>query len=199
MKAIRWAVVGLSLLALTSGAMGQTSDAAAKRSTEILKKARTLDLLNHILPLLLTKEQINQMLPAIERTRAKVRAIEKAEAEDLAKYEKKLDDAIAQGFEKERVPGRTVLNEISKLFQALAIRRQIAAEENAEDMLTVVKKALNAGQLKTMAGSLDMKVYLPGVDPATITEDMKIKVYIKDVLLDPLSYDFLVRLSRIKS
>lgn len=186
-------------MALTTGAMAQGTSDAAKRSDAIMKKARTLDLLNHILPLLLTKDQINQMLPVIERTRAKVRQIEKAEAEDLAKFDKKLDEAIEQGLGKDRVPSRALLNEVSRLFQALSIRRQVAAEENAEEMLAVVKKALNAGQIKTMANSLDMKVYMPGTDPATITEDVKLKVFIKDVLLDPLSYDFLVRLSKIKS
>lgn len=166
------------------------------RSEAILKKTRQLDLLNHLLPLTLTKSQINSLLTPIEKCRRKVREIEDLEAADLFKYEARIDAAVADGADKGKVPSVDFLKELNKLIMAFYVRRQIAAGENAEIVLAEIKKSWNKGQLAVAANSLNIKDYDPNYDPKTATEDLKLTFYIKDILLDPQAYDVLVRISK---
>jgi hypothetical protein len=186
------AMVGMSVTV----AVTQVSPDKAKKSDEILAKARQLDLLNHMLPLLLTKPQIDKLLVVVEKSRAKVDQIRSMEHSDLLKYETKINDAVQKGIEKDLVPAKALLVELAKLFQAFTIRRQIAAGENADMVLEVMKKELNAGQLKAAMNSHDIKAFDPNIDVSKLTDDDKLKFYIKDVILDPQGYDLLLKMSK---
>jgi hypothetical protein len=189
----------LSLFAMLAGvAVGQSTD-RGKKSDEIVRKSRQLDLANHILPLILTKSQINELLPVIEKCRANVRKIENMEADDLLKMEAKIDKAISDALNKDQVPSKELLKEVAALYRAFTIRRQVAASENAEAVLEVLKRVLNEGQLKTAEKSIDPRAYDPKAEPDKMSQDDKLNLFIKDVLLDPQSYDFLVKLAKIKS
>jgi len=177
-------------------AFSQFTPARAKKSDEILVKARQLDLLNHLLPLVMTKDQLNKVLGVVEKCRSKVDRIRLDEANELLKFEPKIDDAINRGVNRDLVPSKTLMVDLAKNFNAFSIRRQVAAGENADDVLAVMKKELNAGQLKTAANSHDLKVYDPNVDPSKLSEDDKLKFYIKDVILDPSCYDLLIKLTK---
>lgn len=181
----------ISLSLASPMAFAQTK---TQKSDEILRKARQLDLLNHILPLVLTKSQIEQLLTPIEKCRKKVKEIEGMEADDLIKMETKVDAVLAKGYQNDLVPSRDLLREMNRLFNAFRIRRQIAASENADIMLEAMKKILNAGQLTTAEKSIDLKAYDPTADPEKISADDKLKFFIKDILLDPLSYDVLTKM-----
>lgn len=177
-------------------AWSQFTPARAKKSDEILVKARQLDLLNHLLPLVMTKDQLNKVLTVVERCRAKVDRIRLDEANELLKYEPKIIDAIDRGVNKDLVPSKTLMVDLAKSFNAFSIRRQVAAGENADEVLAVMKKELNAGQLKAAANSHDHKVYDPNLDVSKLTEDDKLKFYIKDVILDPSCYELLIKLTK---
>lgn len=174
----------------------QFTPARAKKSDEILVKARQLDLLNHLLPLVMTKDQLNKVLGVVEKCRAKVDRIRLDEANDLLKFEPKIEDALNRGVNKDLVPSKTLMVDLTKSFTMFSIRRGAASTENAEDVLAVMKKELNAGQLKAAANSHDLKVYDPSIDPSKLSEDDKLKFYIKDVILDPSCYDLLIRLTK---
>jgi hypothetical protein len=195
-------VLRLFLAALAGAAVvvavSQVSPDKARRSDEILRKMRQIDLLNHILPVLLTKDQINRLLPAIERARSKVNTVQNEEANELIKFESKVDDAIAKGIQRELTPAKTLLIELNNNLTKFAFRRQLTGEENADMVLAVVKKELNAGQIKAMANSHDIAAFDPRVDVSKLTEDDKLKFFIKDVLLDPQAYDLLVKLAKSK-
>jgi hypothetical protein len=187
--------IGLCLGLLASG-FSQAPDARSQRSGEILDKIRQIDMLNHILPVLMTKEQIRKLLPAIEKARAKVRDIQRLEAEDLTKFESKIDGVLARGFEKGEVPTRDVLNELHKLMAAFSLRRQIAAGENMEVVMPVVEATLDAGQKKAAGNSLHASIVAPDTKPEELTDEQKLRFYVQHILLDPAAYDVLVRLSK---
>lgn len=180
-------------------AWSQFTPAKAKKSEEILIKARQLDLLNHMLPLVMTKDQLNKVLAVVEKCRAKVDRIRLDEANELLKFEPKIIDALNRGVNKDLVPSKALMVELNKSFTMFSIRRSAAAGENADDVLVVMKKELNAGQLKTAANSHDLRVYDPNIDPSKVSEDDKLKFFIKDVILDPNCYDLLIKLTKTSS
>lgn len=190
------AVLATSALATAAFAQGGTSTQKANRSEEILKRVRQLDLLNHLLPLTLTKAQINDLLIPIEKSRQKVKQIEGLEADDLAKYESRVNAAVTGGADDGKVPSPDLLKEINRLFLAFSVRRQIAAGENADLVLAVMRRSFNKGQITVAANSIDPKAYDPTVDPKTLAEDDKLKLFIKDVLLDPQAYEILTRMAK---
>lgn len=186
------ALAGMSLTV----AVTQLTQAKSNKSDEIIHKARQLDLLNHLVPLVLTKDQMNKILVAVEKARSKVSQIEQMEATDLLNYESKINDAINKGISRDLVPSKDLLKELNRLFSAFTVRRQIAAGENADAVLAVLKSTLNAGQIKAAANSEDMKAFDPNLDPAKLSDDDKLKFYIKDIVLDPQAYDLLMRMSK---
>src|SRR5688500_1496790 len=190
--------VFLAILAAMSMtfASAQLAPCKANKSDDILKKARQLDLLNHHLPLVLKKDQINKLLVVVEKARARVDQIRALEASDLLKFETKVDDAVNKGVNKDMVPAKSLLVELNKLFTAFSIRRAIAATENAEEGLAVSKKKLNEGQRKAAMNSHECKAFDPNVDVAKLSDDDKLKFYIKDVVLDPYAYDLMIRMSK---
>lgn len=181
---------------LAIGITGQLTPDKAAKSLELLTKSRQLDLLNHMVPLIMTKEQINRILVPIEKARASVERIKLMEANDLIRYESKINDAVAKGINRDQVPAKALLVELNKLYTGFAVRRNVAAGENADLVYEVLQKELNAGQLKAAANSLDIKAYDASVDTSKLSEEAKIKFFIKDIFLDPSCYDLLVRMSK---
>ncbi|MFQ3668699.1 MAG: hypothetical protein SNJ74_09445 [Fimbriimonadaceae bacterium] len=192
-------ILAVALVAALAGsAIAQAApDARARKSDETMAKIRQLDLLNHILPLLWTRRQINDVLPAIERSRERVRNIQRLEHDELVAFEKRIDESIENGINKQAVPPTQLMTELRALLISFSVRRANAAEENANAVLAAMKRSMNEGQLRAAAGSLDARVQERGLDTSGWTQDDRIKYFIKDILLDPQAYDILVRLSRI--
>lgn len=194
----RFALLACALLLATLASAGQTQTQTEqqKRSRIILEKARHLDLLNHMVPLQLTKEQIKDILPVIEKCRAKVREIESFEAKELAKFEARITEVVDKGVKKEEIPPRDFLREVNRLFNALAINRDVAINENVATMMEFVNAKFNAGQKATASKSLDPKAFYPNVDKEKWTQEDGLKLYCRDILLDPLAYDLLIRIQK---
>ena len=73
---------------------------------------RQADLLNHILPILWTKEQLNAVLPAIEKARQNVTQAHDNEYHKLIELDPKVTAAIEKALNEGQVPGRDLLKEI---------------------------------------------------------------------------------------
>lgn len=188
----------LTLFASICTAQG-LQDERAKRADVILSKVRTVDLLNQILPILFTKEQLNKMLPVIEKARQNVRDQQRREFDQLAKLEGDLDKAIKEAQEKELLPGSDLIKRANAVFTALAITRKSIADENTTNVLAVVKSTLNPGQIKAMQNALDARSFPSSPEGTTMNEDQKLKLYVQNILLDPLSYDILLKIASSKS
>ncbi|MFI5385417.1 MAG: hypothetical protein ACHQ50_04770 [Fimbriimonadales bacterium] len=173
----------------------QTSD-QGKRSDEIVMRMRQIDLLTQIIPLALTKDQINQILPTIERARAKAKQIEKTEAETLLKLDGKISDAIKKAIEDSVAPPKELLDELARTTAAMSMIRMAAVDDNIDAVMKVFNDVCNAGQKKAAANSLAPQLIDPSLKPDKMTQDDKIRFFIQNILLDGQSYEILVQLAK---
>jgi len=199
---MKFRILILPLLLLASLAFAQTksptgtSAVAAREAEGILTKGRQLDLLNQILPVLMTKPQLKLILPAIERARSAVRKVESDELLVLRGLEKEFDVLLKEAFEKGRVPTNGEMEKIFKRYQEMNLVRLEVSSANAEEVEVILRKNLNAGQLKAAQNALQPNRYDRGLDPTKMTDEQKLRFWVRMVLLDPLAYDLLVKLTR---
>ena len=190
----RFLIVLSVVLAISGAAFSQTASDKAKQSAATLDKMRQIDLLNHVLPLVMTKEQIRKLLPVIEKARRDVRTQEDLEAKILGQYAAKVDKAVQDGIDKGDVPNKELLRELNAVIRTFTMQRAAIASDNTDMVLEVVKTTLNSGQMKAAGNSLDFKLYNPNIKPEEVKDDDRLKLFIREILLDPLAYDLLVKL-----
>lgn len=182
--------------ALLAGVNAQTGDTIAK-AEELYTKSRQIDLLNQIVPILLSKDQIKQLLPSIEKVRAKVKLIQSRQVEELSKFNAKMDEAIKAGIEKGEVPPAQLTKDLAKTYKAIGILQQAAVYENVNDiMMPEVLRIFNEGQKKSAAGAIDIKSFEPNAKVDEMKTEDKLKIYVREVLLAPEAYDLLVKMSK---
>jgi hypothetical protein len=186
----------VSLLCFGRASGAQSPADQAKKSDEIVLKMRKIDLLTQIIPLALTKDQINKLLPAIERARAKVAAVVKAEAADLLKLDGKLNEAIKTSIENGTTPPKKLLDELALDTATLSEKRLVAIDENTELVLKSFEDTVNAGQKKAAANSLAPQLFDPSLKPDKMTIEEKVRFFVKQILLDPQAYDVLIELAK---
>jgi hypothetical protein len=173
----------------------QTPD-QSKKSEQVLMKMRQIDLLNQIIPLALQKEQIDKLLPAVERARSKVVQIQKDEASALEKLDSKISDAIKTSEEKGVAPPKTLLEELAQATNNMSQKRMLAIDENTEAVLRVFNDVCNAGQKKAAANSLAPQLLDPSLEPDKMTQADKVRFFVGEILLDPQAYEVLVQLQK---
>lgn len=192
----KWVWV-LALACLVSGVFAQTTQAdRAKKADEILMKMRQLDLLNQLLPVLMTKDQIKRILPQVEKARQTVRDAEKLEFDYLKKLEPKVDSALKDAFEKGKVPVVEMLKESYATLGMMSLRRQAIAEENTDLVLGVVEQTFNEGQIKAARNALTPNAIDPRLNPKEMDDKAKLRFWVKTILLDPLAYELLIKLGK---
>lgn len=187
----------LVLLVVLSGiAFAQEPSAKEKKSAEILTKIRQVDLLNQLLPVSLTKEQINKILPVIEKCRAFVKKTEDEEAALLLTLEKAATDAVNAGVQKQDVPNEDLLIKFGKAFADMSAKRQTAMAANVIAATSIFEEVCNKGQVKTAANSLNPRLINPNLKVEELTEEVRLNYWIQEVLLDPRTYELLTRMAK---
>lgn len=185
-------LIVLSLALALNGAVVAQTNAA---STAVLEKLRQIDLLNHLLPLVMTKEQIRKLLPVIEKCRRDVKIQQDEEAKMLAQKAAAVDKAVKDGVEKGDVPDKQFIRDLNAMIVFFTMKRRAIASDNTDMVYEVMKTTLNAGQLKAAGNSLNLKVFGDiGMKPEEMKDEDRIKFFISEVVLDPLAYDILVRM-----
>jgi len=167
----------------------------AKQSTAILTRMRKVELLNELLPLILEKQQINRILPTIEKIRAKQRKLIEQEHKDLLEFDQPTVTVVDDGV-KGKMPSSTYVTTILAFYHANDIRRQVAMGENLDILMPALKQILNPGQLKVMANSLTVTFFEPDLTPNEMNDETKMRVFAREVLLDPLTYDLLLQMAK---
>ncbi len=185
-------------LCLALPILAQPTEAQVKKSAEIQKKLRQLDILNQVLPVLMTKEQLDDVLKALAKARQKAMDVEKAEAEVMAEQEKKIDAALAAAKNEAKVPSDELVADLTKMFDRFDAFRKIVVEENTQIVTEALEKTLNKGQIKAAANALNLQWMNPGLETESLTDAQKLRLWARAVLLDPLAYDVLRELSRAK-
>jgi hypothetical protein len=186
---------GVIIAILSGHAHGLQTPAQAAKADEVLKKMRQVDLLTQMIPLLLDKAQINKMLPSVERARARVTAQKKAEAEALDKVDSKITAEVQKSIDTGVPPSKDFLQDLAQMTARFSATRNTIADENTAAVLKVFKETLNAGQLKAAANSLAPQLFDPSLKPDQMTQDDKLRFFIREIFLDPQAYDILVRLA----
>lgn len=168
----------------------------SKKSAEILAKMRQIDLLTQLIPLALTKDQINTLLPVIERARAKLTQLNKDEATALEKLDSKITEAIKKSVETSVAPPKALLDELAEATMKMSLNRDAAGDEFTDLILKTFTDTCNAGQRKAAANSLAPQLFDPSLKPDKMTEQEKLRFFVRNILLDPQAYDVLVQLAK---
>lgn len=166
-----------------------------QKSTDIQVKIRQIDLMNNILPVLFRKDQLQQILPLIERARQAEANLLKQEEKILRDLEPSLDSAIKEGTEKQVVAKPELITKILNTFKGMQLARQVLSEEHVEKTLKLCEQILDEGQKKAAINALDPGFY-KGKDPKSFSDRDKLKFFVGGILMDPLSYDLLLKLNR---
>lgn len=191
-----WMATALALSLVSVGSTQQiTADQMAAQSSIIFDKNLKLDLYNQILPILFTKEQLRAILPSIERARQTVRETEKLEFEELKKLEKELDAALKDAESNQKIPPPELMTKVSNTLKKLSTARMLIVQMNTQAVYDAFMKATNAGQQKAAANSLNMALIMPGTKPEDVKDEDKIRIYVREILLHPMGYDILRKLS----
>ncbi len=195
MKSMRWIVSVVAIVSMGLASAQGVDDATARKSTEIFDKATKLDLMNQILPILLTKEQYREILPSIERSRQRVRETERLEAGELKKIEPKLDEALKSANDKGAVPPRELLTEVSTMIRKFSIARKIISDQNTQEVLDAFNKSANAGQKKAATNALNPKMFDSAAKPEEMKDEDKLRIFVREILLHPMAYEVMRKLS----
>lgn len=181
-----------STAALSQQPLATPQHAAA--STRVMKKYHQVMLLCQLLPILFDKGQWNSVLEAVDKTREQVRKTQENEYTVLVGDESSLDDMIDAGLQKEQIPELKKLTKVQNDLKALGITRSIIAAGNVETVMDAIKKVANEGQLHEMEGSLNIQLIDSAQDEKKMSEDDKLRFFIKNVILDPDAYDLMIKI-----
>lgn len=172
------------------------TQAKLNKSDEISLKIRQTDLLVHIVSVIYTKSQIDKILAKLEVFHARQAKIRKEEDQSLLLVDKELDKAISDALEKNIYPSRKTLEKVATLTQLLGSNRRAELNLELTEMLDLLKKELNAGQLKSIENSFAISALDPSKDDKKMSSNEKITFYIGRILLDEATYDLLVKMSK---
>ncbi|HLP00185.1 MAG TPA: hypothetical protein VK171_16430 [Fimbriimonas sp.] len=191
---LRTIMLATLCLATTMAYAQATPANTAASGGEIMLKITKLDFLRSINPLLLTKQQLLQLLGTMDKCKAKEMEIRALDVVELKKLEAEIDKNLTAAIEKADLPNRDFQNKIVAVQEALLIRRRIATNEMVDMLWETVKKNLNDGQIAAMGGLFNPKDIDPKLDPAKMTAEDKARIYIKYIFLDGLAYELMNQL-----
>lgn len=190
--------LALCIALASSLCFAQEVTQAGKDVDTILLKVSKLNIVKYVTPLLLKKTQINALLTTIERCQAKQREIVDLDAKEFKsrKIEAEIDKALDEALNEGSYPKRELQSKIIAIQDAILLRRKIATNEMIDMILDTCKKNLNEGQMAVMRNLTDPN-YVEGDKKASkLPDDEKTKLYIREVLLSPLTYDILKQLAK---
>jgi hypothetical protein len=183
-----------AVLALSSLTLAQDDPRKIRGTGEpIMRKLQQLEIYNHLLPLLLTGQQVKAIIPLIDAARDEDIQLAKEEIKVLQQLEPKLDTAIKAAKERQQVPSRELSADILKAAQGIQMARQIAAGKHAGLVLAKIKEVFDSGQLKIAANTYQ-DLQQPG--QPELTQDQLLTIWINRILLETEAYPILVELSR---
>jgi hypothetical protein len=191
----------VACVAVSSVALAQTQTTTSTpavqptRSEKILSKINKLDMLFFFLPLAMSKEQLNKILPVIEKARDRDRKVRDNEDIELAKVEAEVDKELKDAIEQGKVPSKDLHDKISVLYKKFDMVRKMIGDNNVDDVTAKCMEVWNAGQKKVAANVLDLHSYDPTLKPDQMKDEEKIKIFISEVMLTGAAYDVLVELS----
>jgi hypothetical protein len=194
-------ILGLAALmvtsfGLTSVGYSQEYTQAGKDVDATLLKINKLNILKYVTPLLLKKTQLNALMTTIEKCQAKEKEIIALDAKEFKKIDAEIDKALDGALNDGSYPKRELQSRIIVLQDALIIRRKLATNEMVDMLLETCKKNLNEGQMAAMVNLTDPNYVEGETKVSKLPNDEKTKLYIREILLSPLTYDIFKQLAK---
>lgn len=183
------ALVVLATVFCSVMAFGQAAD-------RINNKIRRVYLLNQILPVLMTPAQIKKILPTVESARNAEKFQLEHELDVMKKYEAKIDTAIQNGLKKKMLTTGELKDELRLMLDTLGAERAKMIRVQSDKVREIMEQVLDKGQLKAATNSFDVRWFDPSADPAKYTDEQKLRLFIRMVILDPEAYPLLVEMSK---
>jgi hypothetical protein len=191
-------LVAIALAVLVFGTSIAGAPAIQKKpnpdADRIALKIRRIEILDQLLPVLMTKDQLKKLLPEIEKARQTELDIQKSELDEMKGFEPKLDEALEAAIKEQKLPKDEFVVEYLKMFSKFSNKRKFFMTTSAKAIVVKMKEVMNVGQLKTAEVSLDPRLF-GEKDPEAMTSDEKLVLWAREVLLDRASYDLLVDMS----
>lgn len=178
-------------VAISAFAGAQTPSKNIQDANQVLLNIDKLNVVKFVLPLLMKKKQIGDMMAAMEKCRAKENEIREADAKELLKLDAEVKKAVSSAVEKGDYPDKALQSKIIAVQEAIIVRRKIALNENVQVLEDAAKLTMDEGQLKVMVNILDPRSVDPSAKPDKMSDDEKRRFYLKSVFLDGLTYELL--------
>lgn len=183
----------IAILAAQSAPQETKIPKAIEDSNKVFYNISRLNTVKFVLPLLLKKKQINDLLTSMEKVRATEGKMREAEAIALLKIDPEITAAVNAALEKGTYPNRELQQKILKTQDNIINIRRAFVEGNVEEIYSTCKKTLDEGQLKSM-GAIDANSFSPGIKTDGWTDEDKQRFYVRTVLLDGLTYELLKKM-----
>jgi len=194
MKTITIAILALLSLSIASA---QVNRSDPNKVLPITDKLGEIDAANQILPLLLTKQQIRDLMPAIEKCRLNVRNQEKKEADRLKEMVPEIEKMHADAV-KGLLPKEEFLKKVNELFRRFENERTGVKIANQIILGESVDKVFNEGQKKAAVGVVDKIFNEQKRTWEDGTPQAKLHYFMTAVLLGDHGYNFLTKLLAAK-
>jgi hypothetical protein len=186
------------LLAAFAFAGAQEPTAQQKASDATLAKVRKLEVYNQLLPVLLTQDQVKALLKVVEKHRAEAAKMEAEEFKWLQSVDKEISDELKASEERGVVPDPKVLDTVILYFTAFSLKRKALIDETVIELAKAMKANLNEGQIRAAANALDSRFYTLTKPKEELTENERLDVWIRVVLLENHAYHILVEMAKKK-
>jgi hypothetical protein len=131
----------------------------------------------------------------IEKVRQRVSDTLKAEYTELKPLDADMDQAIKDAEAKGTMPSHEFMRRVFAAYGKINGRRELMAQMNTNDVYDVFVKVLNAGQVTVAANALDPKFFNPKAKVEEMKTEDKVRLYVRQVLLNPMAYPILVQMS----
>lgn len=178
---------------MTGASLQQVSKNDKYGINPVMDKLAQIDKANQILPLLLTKGQIKQLLPKIERCRENIRNQEKKEADRIKVLGPDADKVYNETL-KGVVPSQDFLSKTRSLFDQFAQERNGVKAANSIILIEAMDQIFDRGQRQRIIGVVDKVFNERSMKWESGTEGEKLSFFALNVLLDDDGYQFLVKL-----
>ncbi|QYK52968.1 MAG: hypothetical protein KF824_11995 [Fimbriimonadaceae bacterium] len=164
-------------------------------ATRINLKIRRVEILDQLLPVLMTKEQIKKLLPIVEKARQMEVDLQKKELGMLKDLEPLVDKELENGIKKQMLTSAEFNAEYAKIVAKFHTGRAGLIGMSTGMVYEEMKKVLNDGQ-RTAAAKAVPAVHFPGRELNSVSQEEKLKVWIREVMLDRASYELLSDMAR---
>ena len=169
MKLVPFFVAGALALGAYSGAQAPSKN--VQDANQVLVNIDKLNVVKFVLPLLLKKKQIGDMMAAMEKCRSKELEVRESDAKELLKLDADVKKAVLGAVEKGDYPDKALQAKVIAVQEAILTRRKIAVNENVQVLEDAAKLSLDEGQLKVMVNILDPRSVDPSAKPDKLSDD----------------------------